>query len=212
MNPDVFETIHVHHIYDTIYKRFNETRYSPWKAVDNFISMIESNSIVLDIGCGNGKYSNLLKQSYYIGIDMSSMLIDITKNHGVDALIGNALYLPFRSNSIDYILCIAMLHHLSTKERRFQCIKEIIRVLKSGGQCIITVWALELTDERKNKWIKINESGDYFVQWHHTSILNRYYHFFSKEEIEEIIDVFKDDIIGNYFYDKDNWNILFYKR
>jgi len=34
---------------------------------------------------------------------------------------------------------------------------------------------------------KINESGDYFVQWHHTSILNRYYHFFSKEEIEEIM-------------------------
>lgn len=211
MNPNDFETAHVHSVYDTIYKRFDETRYSAWKAVDDFISQIKPYSMVLDVGCGNGKYCGLLKHTHYMGVDMSPKLAQLTKARGVDVMLGNCLRLPFKSSSIDYVLCVAMLHHLSTSERRYQCIREMLRVLKNDGQCIITVWAQESKDGRKGNWTKLNDDGDYFVPWKHSQVLQRYYHFFTETEIKEMIDAFKDVADGNYFYDRDNWNVIMKK-
>lgn len=44
-------------------------------------------------------------------------------------------------------MSIAVIHHLSTPERRMKSISEMIRVLKPGGRCLIYVWA---KDQKKN--------------------------------------------------------------
>lgn len=44
---------------------------------------------------------------------------------------------------MDGVLCVSVLHHLSTFERRRKAIQEICRVLKPGGQVIFYVWAFE---------------------------------------------------------------------
>lgn len=40
-------------------------------------------------------------------------------------------------------LCIAVLHHLSTAERRLAGLRELVRVTRPGGLVLVYVWALE---------------------------------------------------------------------
>lgn len=46
-------------VYDEIANHFSETRHSPWPKVKDFIESFGNGSIVVDIGCGNGKYLSL---------------------------------------------------------------------------------------------------------------------------------------------------------
>lgn len=56
---------------------------------------------------------------------------DIRKASGVDLEFDAQSYLPFHSNSIDFIIGKDVLHHLHNVELHFQ---EMLRVLKPGGQ------------------------------------------------------------------------------
>jgi ubiquinone/menaquinone biosynthesis C-methylase UbiE len=44
----------------------------------------------------------------------------------------DTLRLPYRSDAFDVVLSIAVLHHLSTKERRLQALSELLRITKPG--------------------------------------------------------------------------------
>ena len=52
-------------VYEEISSHFNETRHKQWPNVAKFIESIEPGGILLDVGCGNGKYlhghSNIFK-------------------------------------------------------------------------------------------------------------------------------------------------------
>lgn len=69
------------------------------------------------------------------------------------------LDLPFRDESFDAVLSLAVVHHFATTERRVGAIRELARILRIGGRVIITVWALE----QKNRRF---ESQDVLVPWH----------------------------------------------
>lgn len=55
----------------------------------------------------------------------------------------DGLVLPVNSNQVDACICIAVIHHYSTIERRSKAIAELLRVTKPGGKVLISVWALE---------------------------------------------------------------------
>lgn len=75
------------------------------------------------------------------------------------------LDLPFRDESFDAVLSLAVVHHFATAERRVGAIRELARILRIGGRVIITVWALE----QKNRRF---ESQDVLVPWHSNSKRN----------------------------------------
>lgn len=52
-----------------------------------------------------------------MGTDISSRLLEtaIKKNPNLNLMVSDVLKLPIRSNSCDAVICIALLHHLSTK-------------------------------------------------------------------------------------------------
>ena len=76
-----------------------------------------------------------------IGCDRTEKFVSECSQKGYEALVCDCLQLPFRSKSVDYCLCIAVIHHLSTAERRFSAVKEIARVLRPQGKALIYVWA-----------------------------------------------------------------------
>lgn len=55
-NPSLCEMENVHKVYNEIANHFSETRHSPWPQVNEFIRQFETGSVLVDIGCGNGKY------------------------------------------------------------------------------------------------------------------------------------------------------------
>ena len=69
------------------------------------------------------------------------------------------LALPYRDESIDALLSIAVIHHIATAERRVHALRELARVLRVGGRVMISVWAME------QKYRKF-ESQDVLLPWH----------------------------------------------
>lgn len=137
------EYSYVHEVYEEISTHFNETRHKQWPNVAKFLDTLKLGDILLDVGCGNGKYLQAKKGVFKIGCDRSHGLINICRNKGFEVVVSDCLCLPYRDRSVDAAISIAVIHHLSTRERRKQAISEIARVLKPNGRCLIYVWAKE---------------------------------------------------------------------
>jgi len=56
MDPTLFESSHVHSVYNAIASDFSRTRHSRWPFVEQFLESLPSGSLTLDAGTGNGKY------------------------------------------------------------------------------------------------------------------------------------------------------------
>lgn len=139
------EKEHVYDVYEKIAPHFSNTRYKPWPMVEEFMNSLPEGSIVLDVGCGNGKYLGCGKNLFTVGTDRSFNLIDIAnaKHEQFQTFVADSLYLPIRTSSVDHAISIAVVHHFSTDSLRIQAISEFHRVLRKGGKVLIYVWAYE---------------------------------------------------------------------
>lgn len=66
--------------------------------------------------------------------------------------VADCMNVPLRNSSCDAAICIAVMHHLSTRERRIRCISELARIVKVGGLINIQAWALEQQEKSKRKF------------------------------------------------------------
>ncbi len=64
------EAEHVKDVYEQIAGHFSETRYKAWPVVDKFFKQLSSNTVGLDIGCGNGKNMLVRDDVRCIGFDL----------------------------------------------------------------------------------------------------------------------------------------------
>ncbi|GFZ02047.1 S-adenosyl-L-methionine-dependent methyltransferases superfamily protein [Actinidia rufa] len=161
--PEI-EKKYVHRVYDAIAPHFSSTRFAKWPKVATFLNSLPSGSLVLDAGCGNGKYLGLNPDCFFIGCDISAPLINICADRGHEVVVADAVNLPYRGGYGDAAISIAVLHHLSTESRRKKAIDELIRVVKKGGLVLITVWAVEQENRSLvDKWTPLNEK--YIEEW-----------------------------------------------
>ena len=54
--------------------------------------------------------------------------------------------LPYKDDSFDAVLSIAVIHHIATTERRVRALRELARILRVGGRIIIRYVALSLVN------------------------------------------------------------------
>ncbi|CAD6249479.1 unnamed protein product [Miscanthus lutarioriparius] len=161
--PEI-EKKYVHRVYDAIAPHFSATRFAKWPKVAGFLNSLRPGSIVLDVGCGNGKYLGFNPDCLFIGCDISPPLIEICAGRGHEVLVADAVNLSYRNDFGDAAISIAVLHHLSTDDRRRKAIEELIRVVRRGGLVLITVWARDQEDKSLlNKWTPLCEK--YNEEW-----------------------------------------------
>lgn len=141
------EQQNVHEVYDKIADHFSDTRHTPWPQVAEFLHSLPAHSVLLDVGCGNGKYLGCNPQLLNIGCDRSLGLLGVSNARGQSVFRCDCLQLPVRSGSIDGCISIAVIHHLASTERRLAALREMARVLHPGGRALVYVWA---KDQRKN--------------------------------------------------------------
>ena len=200
------EETNVKNVYNKIAKEFSNTRYRPWTCVEKFLNSVEVGSIIGDIGCGNGKNMLYKKDCLNYGCDFSNQLVNICVKKNLNVIYGDVLNIPYRTESFDYTICIAVIHHLSTVEKRVKAIKELQRVTKKGGKILILVWAFEQGNNSKRHF----KRQDNFVDWkdkQQNLLGKRYYYVFKKNELESLVDKKK---IEKSFYEKGNWGIIIY--
>mmetsp|Transcript_36966 Transcript_36966/g.56625 ORF Transcript_36966/g.56625 Transcript_36966/m.56625 type:complete len:179 (+) Transcript_36966:1278-1814(+) len=155
------EKEHVYDVYEKIAPHFSNTRYKPWPNVSEFVQSIPAGSFVADVGCGNGKYLGVKKDELFtVGTDRSFNLISLAKEKDLSyqTFVADSLILPVRNESFDCVISIAVIHHFSTPSLRVQAIEEFYRILRPGGQVMITVWAYE---QEHKKF----QQQDVFVKW-----------------------------------------------
>uniref|UniRef100_A0A803MR03 Methyltransferase type 11 domain-containing protein n=1 Tax=Chenopodium quinoa TaxID=63459 RepID=A0A803MR03_CHEQI len=161
--PEIEKT-YVHQVYDAIAPHFSSTRFAKWPKVASFLDSLTQGSLVLDAGCGNGKYLGFNPKCFFVGCDISFPLVSICAGRGHEALVADAVNLPYRSGFGDAAISIAVLHHLSTESRRRKAIEELVRVVRKGGLVLITVWAVEQEDPGLlSKWTPL--SRRYLDEW-----------------------------------------------
>ncbi|XP_003738903.1 alkylated DNA repair protein alkB homolog 8 [Galendromus occidentalis] len=150
------EKLHVHEVYENIASHFSDTRHSQWPKVVEFLNSLPDCSLVVDVGCGNGK-NMLIKNREdlsFIGCDRSSGLLEICRRKNLQALQCDCLALPFRHAVFDAVICIAVIHHLSTSLRRRQAIEQLLSLLKKDGKLLISVWAFDQNLRGGSKYLK----------------------------------------------------------
>jgi SAM-dependent methyltransferase len=101
-----------------------------------------NNKLVLDAGCGAGRFSEIALGlgSRLIAVDFSSAVDTAQKNLKSDKKLvvqADLSNLPIQSNSIDYIYCIGVLQHTKNPET---IVKELVRCLKFGGELTLTFY------------------------------------------------------------------------
>ncbi|KUI60681.1 tRNA (carboxymethyluridine(34)-5-O)-methyltransferase [Cytospora mali] len=180
---DAYEETHVHGVYEAIAPHFSATRHRPWPFVSSFLASQPPGSVGLDVGCGNGKNMGVNKDVVMLGCDRSAAL-------GADVAVADSLVLPFREAGADFAICIAVIHHLSTRERRVDAIRQLLRCIRrrvdddddnddndgdvsggagggggggGSGRVLVYVWALEQSSSRRG-WDEGGEQ-DLLVPW-----------------------------------------------
>ncbi|KAL2737858.1 alkylated DNA repair protein alkB 8-like [Vespula squamosa] len=109
------------------------------------------------VDCGNGKYHHTNENIFKIGCDRSSKLAEICRKRNFEVLLSDCLHLPYKDNSVDFAVSIAVIHHLSTRERRERAISEMVRILRPYGKCFIYVWAKDQNrNSKQSNYLKYN--------------------------------------------------------
>jgi len=135
------------------------------------------------------------------------------------SVVADVRSLPHPLDRFDFAISIAVIHHLSTAERRTEAVRSILQTLrpstaeKSAGQALFFVWALEQKTSRRG-WDE-GDNQDQLVPWvlkpgknqapearpttHH-----RYYHLYKQGELEQDIRGAGGEVVKSG-YDRDNW-------
>lgn len=120
------------------------SKYNPYhKSVDDRVVEVskylnlnlDSNSLVLDAGCGEGEWSKLCNyiKGEIVGTDIIAE--DLRRNRNVKFRVcGTIESLPYKDNLFDLIICEWVVEHLNNPEA---VLKEFYRVLKPGGYLFI---------------------------------------------------------------------------
>jgi len=112
------------------------------------LSSLPSSKVVLEIGCGNGVGAKLIKKYFsplkIYAIDLDQRMIDIAKSNNADDStifeLGDATKLRFKDKEFDAVFDFGVIHHIPNWE---DCISELKRVLKIGGELIIEDFSIE---------------------------------------------------------------------
>ena len=167
-------------IYDTIADSWTNLRVRPEKFVKDFAEKTNEGPL-LDLATGNGR--NLIpflsKNIDCIGIDFSKNMIKEAKKFlekkkmKSNFVIADITKLPFKEKTFRTVLAVAIIHHLETRGKRLEALKEIKRVSENSN-VLISVWKDETT-----------APDEYKIWKYHGKEYKRYYHFYTSEELNK---------------------------
>ena len=178
MNLSNLEKNNVKDVYENIAEQFRVTRVYTWSWIKSFVNTLPDNTIIYDIGCGNGR-NMIFNNHTMIGIDNCKKFVNMCLNDNKLAIQANMTNINLPNNSADAIICIASFHHLSNIENRVKALNEMKRLIKPGQKILLSVWSF---NQPKKTRILFNSYGNQLVSWNHK--YKRFYYIFTVEEIK----------------------------
>lgn len=109
---------------------------------------------VLDLGCGTGTLTIMLKKAHphseLVGLDGDLKVLDLARRKadlaGVEITfdLGMAFELPYHNQSFDRVVSSLVVHHLSISDKP-RAMQEVLRVLKPSGEFHLADFGLPAT-------------------------------------------------------------------
>ena len=193
----------VRNVYDRIANKYHEKRkekliyneYNEMPATLSFLKNVKGKKI-LDLGCGTGIYTKILKNRGAIvsGIDLSPKIIGIAKKNvkGIDFRVGSVSKLPYEFGTFDMVLASLVINYFPDLGKAF---REIRRILKKGGVFIFSTYnpVTKATRRMEGKPRKYRVFTDYFKEgkfyehWPTFGVKMPYQHFTFQTLIRAIV-------------------------
>lgn len=135
----------------------------------------------------------------------------------VNLVLSDISSLPLRPLSIKNIFSIATIHHIRNKVERENLLSQLHRITKNNGFLVLTVWRRYQKKYRyffvidkirriilpkynkTQKDLGLFQYGDKFIPWtlsNKKRTYDRFYHFFSKKEIKDLLKAYSTIIIS----------------
>ncbi|GAB6136975.1 class I SAM-dependent methyltransferase [Halanaerobaculum tunisiense] len=117
---------------------------------------------ILDFGCGIGATCPIFNPDHYLGVDPDQQRINyatnLHPNYQFLVLTENHLNLP--PNSIDYVLLIAVLHHMSRAEIK-EILPQLQRILTPTGKILAIEPHFVSNSQLNNQFMDLIDNGSY---------------------------------------------------
>jgi ubiquinone/menaquinone biosynthesis C-methylase UbiE len=151
------------------------------------LSSLPKGKIVLEIGCGNGTGARLIKKYFspkeIFAVDLDRKMIELATRNNVDPSIhfevGDASKLKHKSNQFDAVVDFGVIHHIPNWK---DCLKELKRVLKPGGELILEDLSIET----------FSGLGGWFIK---KTLKHPYEKMYKKEEFIDYLKTLGFDVI-----------------
>ena len=185
------------------YEIFSIAEDSENKA-SNYLKSISKDKIVLDAGCGTGKFLNVLESSSkeYIGIDLSDKQLSKAKlknkKDNTKFICSNLSSINIEDNKVDLIVSSWVLGTITDINERTSALNELKRILKDKGTIILVENAENSEFETirgRDKDTRTKDYNDWILSNGFTleETINTYFNFKSLEDAIKCFDV----IYGN---------------
>ena len=137
-------------------------------------------SRVLEVGGGPGELAERIASelgAQVVMVDISERMVELARDRGVDARVGDVQDLPFADESFDCALAAWMLFHVPELDRG---LAELARVLRAGGRLVAVTNANEHLAELRAiagsaAWARVfsRENGADLLERHFTRVERR---------------------------------------
>lgn len=135
--------------YDPIAEQYKRSKQQPWRTYIEAYTLMKlvgdpASQAVLDVACGEGFYTRLLRQSgaaKVTGVDLSEEMIELARRQeavhkqGVDYLVGDARHLA-PDDKFDLVVAAYLLNYAQTRSDLRAMCEGIARCLKPGGRFV----------------------------------------------------------------------------
>jgi tRNA (uracil-5-)-methyltransferase TRM9 len=145
-------------VWDAIARPWKEFRHYDVSYILKFLD--GKSGRVLDLGCGSGRNFLDSEGLEFYGVDFSKRMVELSGGRGIAKEVkkGDADAIPYGDGFFDCVIFNAVLHCVDSAEKRRKSLEEVYRVLRNGGEALISVWG------RGQKRLK-NRAKEGFVPW-----------------------------------------------
>lgn len=198
--------------YERFAQAFADSRTVSQASLLRALSLIPDGASVLDVGCGDGRAARALERLgrhvTYLGLDVSPSLISLARERaeGLSRVAARFVVadvaqddwpLVLEGRPFDYLLALALLHHIPDRDLRLRLMRQMADLLKPAGTLIVSTWQF-LSDERLRRkmipWQTIGmdegqvEPGDYLLDWRRGGYGLRYCHLLGEAELRDLCE------------------------
>ena len=191
-------------VWDKIAPKWNELKNFPFPAVEKFLEGRKGK--ILDLGSGSGRnFPYFPKKSEVCAVDFSAKMLkyaeEKAKKQGLSirTIKADTTNLPLENNFFDYGICVAVLHCIETEKKRKKTLEGFYRVLKKGGEGLISVWS------RNSPRLK-NRPKETFIPWTSVGIKKRYTYIYDADELKEELKAVGFEVIRSW--EEKNINVI----